>query len=355
MPDAVPAALHGVLAGSAGQVYLVGAIKSIQPGDQLLLAPQTSFSGAVALTVDTINFAKDSAGTAYTEIVPSGSPTLPSADASGYRLLRSGHSLGLWKYTASINLVESPLDVECGDRSVGAGQAVLITAPGTSLGTVLLTVVGTREEMWFTNGDDGSPPASPTVPIPAPHTRIDYNSGMFDTTAWDAQRSSVKALIDWRQVGTLRNAPAATYSGTPMTLVAAPGKVFQVGSQMTALIEDAEGNGVAASVSVDAASPAVMTIASFATTPVPTLKTPLRVLQNLLQLTRGKTIPSEILGTGDSTIPNQEFVLQKSPLTYLPAGDSYKSTLAVYVNGIQWTEVPSFYGQRPDAQVFLTF
>jgi hypothetical protein len=356
MPDAVAAAPPGVLAGSAGQVYLVGTIKSIQPGDQLLLAPQTSFSGAVVLTVDTIKFAKDSGGTAYTEIVPSGSPTLPSADASGYRLLRSGHSLGLWKYTATtVNLVDSPLDVDSVDRSVAAGQAVLLSAPGTSLGTVVLTVTGTSEIMWYTNGDDGTPPALPTVPAPAPHTRIDYDSVPFDTTPWDNQRSSVKALIDWRPVGTLRNAPVATYNGTPMTLVAAPGKVFQVGSQMAAIIEDADGNGVVATVAVDAAAPAVLTIASFAVTPLPALKTPLRVLQSLLQLTRGKTIPSEILGTGDSSIPNQEFVLQKSPLTYLPAGDSYKSTLAVYVNGIQWTEVPSFYGQPPDAQVFVTF
>jgi len=140
-----------------------------------------------------------------------------------------------------------------------------------------------------------------------------------------------------------------------MTLIAASGQVFRAGDSQSVLIEDADGNGVQATVSVDAATPAVMTIASFAAPPAPALKTPLRVLENVIQLTRGKTVASEILGVGDATIANQEFVLQKSPLTYLPAGDGYKSTLAVHVNGVPWAEVPSFYQQPPNAQVFITF
>src|SRR5260370_1168710 len=57
MPDAVPAALHGVLAGSAGQVYLVAAITSIQPGDHLWLARQTRFSAPVSARAHTLNVA----------------------------------------------------------------------------------------------------------------------------------------------------------------------------------------------------------------------------------------------------------------------------------------------------------
>jgi predicted phage baseplate assembly protein len=98
-----------------------------------------------------------------------------------------------------------------------------------------------------------------------------------------------------------------------------------------------------------------MSIDSFAVAPPPPLKTPLRVLHNVVQLTRGKTVDAEPLGIGDATIANQEFVLRKSPLTYLPAGDGYKSTLALFVDGVQWTEVASFYEQPPDAQVFVTF
>jgi hypothetical protein len=356
MPDAVRAAPPGLLGGAAGHLYLDGTIISIQPGDLLLLAPQTGSSGATVITVQSVSHLKDSSGTAYTEIVPAGSPALPNADASGYRLLRSGRSMGLWKYSTSINLVASPMDMEAVDRNVAAGQALLLTAPGTALGMVLLTVTGTEEAIWYTNGTDFTPPAPPTPPAGAPHTRIDWSAGgFFDTGVWNDNKSSVRALIDWRPTGSLRNAPIATYSGTPMTLIAASSQWFRVGNEQTVLIEDADGNGVEATVSVDAATPGVMTIASFSVTTPPVLKTPLRVLENVIQLTRGKTVASEVLGAGDATFPNQEFVLQKSPLTYLPAGDSYKSSLAIYVSGIRWTEVSSFYGQPPDAQVFVTF
>ena len=36
------------------------------------------------------------------------------------------------------------------------------------------------------------------------------------------------------------------------------------------------------------------------------------------------------------------------------SGDNYSSTLSVWVNGQQWTEVPSFYGQAPNATVYVT-
>jgi predicted phage baseplate assembly protein len=50
---------------------------------------------------------------------------------------------------------------------------------------------------------------------------------------------------------------------------------------------------------------------------------------------------------------NQSFTLAKSPLTYLSSGAGWTSTLSVHVDGIQWQEVPSFYGQGPDARVFV--
>ncbi len=357
VPDVVPAGPPGKLGGSAGQLYLDGNIKSIHPGDLLLLASQGSFSGVVLITVQLIRHLTDSEGSAYTEIVPETMPTLPSADASEYRLLRPGRNLGLWKYPTTMNLVQSPMDMEGVDRSVAVGQVMVLTAPGTSLGTAVLNVIGTKESLFYTNGNADQPPTAPTVPAPAPHTRIDWTSagGAIDTVAWNDSASSVRVLIDWQPVGLLRNVPVVSYNGTPTALIASKGKVFRVGSQQTVLIEDSEGNGALAIASVDAATPQQMTIASFAVAPPPVLKTPLRVLHNVLTLIRGKTVDPELLGTGDATVLNQEFVLKKSPLTYLPAGDSYRSTLAVFVGGVQWKEVASFYGKPANAQAFITF
>ena len=55
---------------------------------------------------------------------------------------------------------------------------------------------------------------------------------------------------------------------------------------------------------------------------------------------------------------NQSFTLKKSPLTYLPAPaentpSGLTSTLKVYVDGLQWTEAPSFYGHRAEDEIYI--
>lgn len=62
----------------------------------------------------------------------------------------------------------------------------------------------------------------------------------------------------------------------------------------------------------------------------------------------------EILGSGDGSVPNPAFVLSRPPLTYVSAAvpSGGQSTLTVRVNGVEWTEVPSLYGQAPTARVY---
>ena len=353
-PDAVAAQPPGVLAGPARQLYLEGKIKSIQPGTLLLLTTAGSQAGGTLITVQQLNFLDDSAGNAYTEIVPAGSPSLPIADASGYRLLTSKRTSGLWKYSTTVNLIASPLELEGVDRAVHAGQAMVLNAPGTALTPVALSTTGTVEQIWYTNGNGASAPASPTIPAGAPHTRVYHSSGSLDTVAWNNQASTVQVLLGWEPVGTLRNVPVSSYNGTPATLYALGQSVFRVGDAKSLLIEGSDGNGALATGSVLASAPAALQVASLGVTPPPTLKTPLRVMENVVALMRGKTVDTELLGIGDASQAPQEFMLKKSPLTYLPAGDGYKSTLRVYVNGVEWTEAKSFYGQPSNAKVFVT-
>lgn len=74
---------------------------------------------------------------------------------------------------------------------------------------------------------------------------------------------------------------------------------------------------------------------------------------NVALATHGETV-SEVLGSGDATQPNQKFALKRPPLTYIsartPSGG--KSQLTVRVNNIAWEEVPSLFGQAPDAQCY---
>ena len=61
----------------------------------------------------------------------------------------------------------------------------------------------------------------------------------------------------------------------------------------------------------------------------------------------------EVLGSGNAALASQSFTLAMSPLTYLAGGSGPASTLAVHVDGVQWQEVPNFYGQSPSARVFV--
>jgi hypothetical protein len=67
---------------------------------------------------------------------------------------------------------------------------------------------------------------------------------------------------------------------------------------------------------------------------------------NIALATHGETVVDEVLGSGDGTKVNQQFVLKKPPLTYVAASNpsGSKSTLSVRVNGMLWHEVPSLYG-----------
>lgn len=90
----------------------------------------------------------------------------------------------------------------------------------------------------------------------------------------------------------------------------------------------------------------------------PELTLPVEVMGNVITASRGEAVRNEILGSGNANIPNQAFKLKKKPLTYLFAptasnDQGIASTLRVYVNGIKWKEVSSFYGKTPEDEVYL--
>jgi len=78
---------------------------------------------------------------------------------------------------------------------------------------------------------------------------------------------------------------------------------------------------------------------------------------NVAAATQGKTQPKETLGSGDASQEWQEFALKSSPVTYVAnaaAESGAASTLQVFVNNIEWTEVDTFYARGPNDQVFVT-
>jgi predicted phage baseplate assembly protein len=149
----------------------------------------------------------------------------------------------------------------------------------------------------------------------------------------------------------LLNQPFATWSGSPTTLVNPMGQNFPAWGDQPILLQDSTGLGVQTTGTSDGDDNLLI---GALPDPVPDLQPPFLAMPNLLPVTRGKTVANEILGSGDATNPGQDFQLSQSPVTYLANGAGYASTIALTVNGLPWTEVAKFYGQAPNATVFVT-
>lgn len=85
------------------------------------------------------------------------------------------------------------------------------------------------------------------------------------------------------------------------------------------------------------------------------LRSSVRLLGNVAMATHGES-RAEVLGSGDQRVPFQSFTLMQKPLTHVTASTSTgtRTTLAVWVGGVRWTEVRSLYGQSADARVYVT-
>ena len=85
------------------------------------------------------------------------------------------------------------------------------------------------------------------------------------------------------------------------------------------------------------------------------LRSSIQINANVANATNGATV-NEILGNGDGTQTFQSFTLKQSPLTYTTAATSTggQSSLQIWVNGEEWTEVPWFFGHGPAEHIFTT-
>lgn len=80
------------------------------------------------------------------------------------------------------------------------------------------------------------------------------------------------------------------------------------------------------------------------------------VYGNLVPATQGKTQTEVVLGSGDQRQAFQTFALPKAPLTYLldeTQTPAQVPELHVYVEGIEWTRVDTFFDARPDEAVYV--
>jgi hypothetical protein len=81
--------------------------------------------------------------------------------------------------------------------------------------------------------------------------------------------------------------------------------------------------------------------------------TTLTVNANAAWATNGQTV-QEILGSGSAADDALQFTLKQSPLTYVPASSGVQSTLQVWVNNLQWQQVPNLLSSGPADRAFTT-
>jgi hypothetical protein len=354
-------------------IWLAGQGNGVKPGDQLLLVNADAVSGGTieAFAWPTVSATKpktDAYGEQVTAVtfttavqgIPSG------AAASGFALLKSLQSTPPWSsrpkgWDTSV-IGANGIDLASISRDLSAGTLALLDVKGSpsdaSVVPTLTTVTNYSEVVWFTNGNGLSPPAAEAgPPIPVPHTHIDFSSTL--SAAWDANASLVTVRFDWRSVGQLVGVSlAADTAFTAKSILVATDSSFPAGLDLPVLLQDGASNG-AASVATASANGMTVTLGPVTSISAAGLGSTLDVLFDLFTVSRGETVANEVLGNGNTAVASQDFQLKKSPVTYFtdPAslsGDQFSSTVQIWVNGLRWTEVPSFYGHPPNAPIFTT-
>jgi uncharacterized protein YndB with AHSA1/START domain len=337
--------------GGVYRVLLNGAVTTIDPGAHLILRPRDPSAGEpMVVTVQAATVGESAGGGQQTTLRFTLSDTPPDGlTAAQTALEKANQNASLWSFFSGA-VSGTTVHLASLVRQIRPGDWLLFTAP--SLTPALVQVAATSEAIWDATGSSAHPntASDPAHPVPIPHTVLTLKSGLSST--WNSSAGSATVQFAWIAAGALLDQPYGAWSGTPATLLATGGQSFPVSLDLPILLQDSNGAGIQATgSSVGDANLALGSLPS----PVPSLQPPFAVLPNLLPVTRGKTVANEVLGSGDATNPAQTFKLSQSPVTYLQHGAIWASTIALTVDGQPWSEVPSFYGQPPNATVFVTF
>lgn len=349
-PDAVPAIPPlALLSPNPGILLLDGTASSIIGGSVLLLRPRDGSAPSLVL-VSGSTAQTPPGGAKQTQLSVSLPGGTPAGSASAFRLEQTTQTALLWSLGG--NAIDSSGNVHLAGlvRTLKVGDQVVFTYPASGgASQMLATIAAIQDTIWDGTGSTpGQPdPKKPATTLIIPHTQLTIQQSLpFSSGA------GVTMLYYWTEAARLVDQPVATWpNGGTVLVPATPTRFPASANSANVLIADATGAGVAATATTR--SDGSLLVGGLPT-PQPTLQTPLSVMFNTLQMTRGQTVPAEVLGSGDPTQANQSFQLAKSPLTYLRKGNAVVSTLTITVNRQPWTEVDNFYGQPPDAQVFVS-
>lgn len=249
-------------------------------------------------------------------------------------------------------------------RQIAATDFVVITRSGdprwfkvTKVDSVDITIAAAKTTTITVDGED----SSVAVPaVKAPITRLTMSQDV-EITNWASSSANLMTLYYGfeRAAEVVLESLEEVNSDLPLDIdtqtrarLEAP---FDSEAPTQLLLEDKNLSGalVDGGIDYDTASVVLDSDEAF-----DSLSSPVTVLGNVVSVSRGESVNHEILGSGDATTANQFFKLKKGPLTYLNAPTSANeqgvaTTLKVYVDGVLWSEVSSFYSVGPDEHVYV--
>ncbi len=288
-----------------------------------------------------------------------------SPQSTSYRLMRPTAAAALWtgqspsgvdQQVIEANSTGPPLTVRLSAavRGISPGDMVLFDG-GAGSPSALAVVAGAAEELWVVSYPAAQSPAPNPPLIVVTHTALSLTLTGIDITALleVADPATVAVRYGFKDVGTIIGVPAATLQSLPAG-AGVPTSYTPPSLPATAFLQDATGGGVPVTVIAAGQDQVTLTGTGNPPTAITTpLAVPLQLLLDVVPVSRGKTVTGEVLGSGNAALAGQSFTLSKSPLTYLPSGNGAVPALTVYVDGIAWQRVPSFYGQTANARVFV--
>jgi hypothetical protein len=366
---AVPAP-HTALLVRGG--VLVKGKPAVAVGDRLLLiGPKwpSNTEPPVLVTVTGTVVERDPHRRSNTRVLLSGAESLAGAKAAGYRLLRATHTNHLTTLPEGAPALESAgLVLDGTARHLRVGDPLLVMLPNPGTGTApgkrfsVVRLIGYDEVIWYANAPTASAPQTPpdknaiALLLARLSVEVEYASQWL-SPKFDA-KTAVSVCSGWVAVGKLLDTPVRRASTLPSKVVLARPPAAPAGQATPALVEDARGRGTRVAATPTAGGSEVA-LAPAAGTEAAPLEPPLRLLWDLLDVTRGKTVRDEPLVTPVATLPGEDFKLSRSPVTYLAdaasrSGEGYSSTVEVVVDGVRWTEVQRFFGRGPKERIFVT-
>ncbi|PYR72893.1 MAG: hypothetical protein DMF87_27075 [Acidobacteria bacterium] len=361
--------------GAASQHVLLARSGTVaaKNGDAVLLV---AGSFARLLRVENVESYTGVDGRPYSKIafttaigIPAGTPV------AAVRLLKPVAKAGLWKrgtlspYGQSRG--RSNLRLDSLVRQIHAREYVLVGRGADVRWSFVRTITesdttivdATTTNITDVNGNVVNKVVAPAVTIPV--TRL-----FLDTLVTSASRSIPGQAAEWSTADKDVDVHYAMIDAAHVVLegkgtvaatdpLAIDGRPFLpdgVNAPGGFLLEDGDGRGVSIAGSLDFTNGHFALAQGSAWTGE--LRTPVTVYGNLLSANQGETVENELLGRGDASQPRQTFTLKKHPLSYVPSASAgnvtgVASTLSIWVDGVRWREVPSFFGVDAAAPVFI--